>query len=1436
MSDSGKTSAQRLNDRRDDEILALSCIFEGQLEDEGKPFKGEKIYYSDSDSDGSPARCQRPSTPVRRYTVKLPEGVDEKLQPGPPCSMVLEVTYGRLYPLETPGLYIKSIEGLSGSVAFEIQEAMEAVLRSVGGRECVYEVCMAASKVLKDHQKLIEAPQGSSLWDGYQKRVREEQERKKEEEASRKVAEEEAHSQQCRVREEAERMEKEQQRERINLVLQYQSKLEKRKKAETSKKPLDFLRFDSGDEGSPSSANRSSPASCSASVSPVCKSVGPAQLTLTRGRSEPTQTSKSHGGRMPSPEDFELPPCQHSHRRNEPSQNSHSQNEFDMHFEEFSERFRGSKSTSKLGLYYEVSRSGTPSSSDFESGAEAECVVFFSENATVQGKKRCNANHNDEGAASSACDNKMPRASPRNHKCGPPSPSSSPLLSFCQPGRLSKDKFASGAAKSGGHGGSKSNAGQSCSEGILDDIVVPSSSRYENDFEEIRVLGRGGFGLVTKVRHRVDRQYYAVKKIELSGKQDEVSKILQECSMLPRLTHLHIVRYYQAWIEAEAQSTSKQPAEICSGLRGHGQEPALSRRLVGTVNNPAYTDWLSSGNESSNPGGPVVGETAYLFIQMEFYDGTTLREAIDSGGLRNEHQLVWRLFRQILEALQYLHSKALIHRDLKPGNVFLSSLNDKTEVHAKLGDFGLSTYAVERFDEGPAIQRDQIEGLSTDIGTALYIAPEVSFSYSKQLGPQAVPGTYDQKADMFSLGVTFFEMWHKPFGTIMERVDVLGNLAKKLGTWLDETPPEAHKVLEGLLVNDPGKRYAAEELLRSELLPASAFDPEDPNVQRLLSSLQNPCSVESMKMIEALFSRNEEPAKDVPYFQQYLTGTAQLLDAQFKDAIFQTLQSLFRKHGALYTDVPLLQPASCKDDKSAQLVVDGGNTLLQFRTNLTQPLARTAPHGWTSAKESTRRRFHLGPVYREPPPSELSAVQFGHPCEISSGVVEFCWRIPANGDEEVKAAFEAHLLHLVLELFATVGATHIPRLELRITHSRLLPLLLEVEFPGIDPKKVMPLVRDYYSSLSRNDAAQQNSSGKSRGRNSDNRDLNKLRSQMEKLLGPRAKAVHIAVDVDGNQTGKQELDRAVEAVVRIAEADRSGAERFVAHLEFQRTQAPQCLQEIQNLPCYYRFLREAAAMLQKSSEHSCGDHRQDGPLHVALDPFQALDTSLYGPGLQFQVTSPATSAGGPLIFCSGGRVDDLIQRLGEHHVAGGSAATRGVSAEFAIDKLCQWLKQQTLPVTKAEKRHRGYSSDTPGPWWRPAGVQAFVYALGNEDAPPLPECLALLGSLWRLGVHCELRPSQALKAGSESGQGGPGLQFEVRIKIRSGTAARFFVRPLGDSRKDLAARELEDQEKVVDFFRQVLKKQRVVPTGNPSPSPVLHALKPSFDINSASPR
>lgn len=81
----------------------------------------------------------------------------------------------------------------------------------------------------------------------------------------------------------------------------------------------------------------------------------------------------------------------------------------------------------------------------------------------------------------------------------------------------------------------------------------------------------------------------------------------------------------------------------------------------------------------------MIKEIQFMYIQMEFCEKSTLRTAIDNG-LYEDEERYWRLFREIVEGLAHIHQQGMIHRDLKPVNIFLDS-ND----HVKIGDFGLAT-------------------------------------------------------------------------------------------------------------------------------------------------------------------------------------------------------------------------------------------------------------------------------------------------------------------------------------------------------------------------------------------------------------------------------------------------------------------------------------------------------------------------------------------------------------------------------------------------------------------------------------------------------------------------------------------------------------------------------------------------------------------------
>jgi serine/threonine protein kinase len=140
-----------------------------------------------------------------------------------------------------------------------------------------------------------------------------------------------------------------------------------------------------------------------------------------------------------------------------------------------------------------------------------------------------------------------------------------------------------------------------------------------------------------------------------------------------------------------------------------------------------------------------------LYIAMEFVEGKSLGELIGDGPMRAER--VVELARQICLGLEHAHAHHLVHRDLKPDNILIVRGDDDREV-PKIVDFGL---AISADPDGDAA-RLTTTGIA--VGTPVYAAPE-----------QIQRSDVDQRADLFALGVTMFELLAGtvPFdGSLME--------------------------------------------------------------------------------------------------------------------------------------------------------------------------------------------------------------------------------------------------------------------------------------------------------------------------------------------------------------------------------------------------------------------------------------------------------------------------------------------------------------------------------------------------------------------------------------------------------------------------------------------------------------------------------------------
>uniref|UniRef100_A0A6J0UG79 non-specific serine/threonine protein kinase n=1 Tax=Pogona vitticeps TaxID=103695 RepID=A0A6J0UG79_9SAUR len=250
-------------------------------------------------------------------------------------------------------------------------------------------------------------------------------------------------------------------------------------------------------------------------------------------------------------------------------------------------------------------------------------------------------------------------------------------------------------------------------------------------YERIRVVGRGAFGIVHLCLCKVDQKLVILKQIPVDQMtKDERLAAQNECQVLKLLHHPHVIEYYENFLEDKA-----------------------------------------------------------LMIAMEYAPGGTLAEFIHKrGNSLLDEETILHFFVQIVLALHHVHTKQILHRDLKTQNILL----DKHHMMVKIGDFGISKILSSK------------SKAYTVVGTPCYISPELC---------EGKP--YNQKSDIWALGCVLYELasLKRAFEAANLPALVLKIMSGTFAPISDRYSPELRQLILGLLNLDPSKRPQLNEIM-----------------------------------------------------------------------------------------------------------------------------------------------------------------------------------------------------------------------------------------------------------------------------------------------------------------------------------------------------------------------------------------------------------------------------------------------------------------------------------------------------------------------------------------------------------------------------------------------------------------------------------------------
>lgn len=253
----------------------------------------------------------------------------------------------------------------------------------------------------------------------------------------------------------------------------------------------------------------------------------------------------------------------------------------------------------------------------------------------------------------------------------------------------------------------------------------------QNQYEKIGVIGRGAFGKVYKGLDKKTSKTVAIKIIDLEQSEDDIEDVMKEIKSLKSIQCSNITQYYDSFM--------------------------------------VQMD---------------------LWLILEYLGGGSVRDVIESraSGFIPELQ-TGIILRETLKALDYMHTRRMLHRDIKSANILLADNGD-----VKLADFGVVGKLAGTMDKR-----------NTVVGTPYWMAPEVISQES-----------HDQSADIWSLGITCIELsTGRPPLSEMPFLKALFYIPQRPAPTLEgsQYSEDLKEFCDMCLQKEPTKRLTARQLL-----------------------------------------------------------------------------------------------------------------------------------------------------------------------------------------------------------------------------------------------------------------------------------------------------------------------------------------------------------------------------------------------------------------------------------------------------------------------------------------------------------------------------------------------------------------------------------------------------------------------------------------------